>query len=61
MRLTIDGQEMWSNTDAGNRGLFFKAVGSGSGDDRSAENKKTDRFTKDFRGRFLTLSLQVKR
>lgn len=24
MRLTIDGQEMWSNTDAGNRGLFSK-------------------------------------
>ena len=24
MRLTIDGQEMWSNTDAGSRGLFSK-------------------------------------
>lgn len=24
MRLTIDGQKMWSNTDAGNRGLFSK-------------------------------------
>lgn len=24
MRLTIDGQEMWSNTDVGNRGLFSK-------------------------------------
>ena len=24
MRLTVDGQEMWSNTDAGNRGLFSK-------------------------------------
>lgn len=24
MRLTIDGQEMWSNTDTGNRGLFSK-------------------------------------
>ena len=24
VRLTIDGQEMWSNTDAGNRGLFSK-------------------------------------
>ena len=61
MRLTIDGQEMWSNTDAGNRGHFFKAVGSGSGDDRSAENKRRTGLQRISGGEFLTLSLQVKR
>ena len=60
MRLTIDGQEMWSNTDAGNRGLFSKqsvldqvTIG--------AQKTKDGQVYKGFQGRFLTLSLQVKR